>query len=788
MNPRWIIDLPDVEARRKAVANLRSTVQCGMADWDERDISDQIEALTLALFDDDTTVRAVALEAIHSAARDSQDVTPALPAVQRILESKTHDLRPGAAAFLVTAVVEHVKIGKLVPLLRRLIRDSDQAVRQDATRALVRWLAYQRQWAELRPLLEHPDDATRQTALRALLRVPGARNDFGIRPLLPTLVRGLAAPTPNVRHAAALAVVESGGDQRPFEATCAVLAASLADPRNDFRKEAALALREAVRCFLLVRRGRVSRAAAAALAPLTGALAARVDDESPINMWCTETLTRILSATRAWEEIQKLLQRMTTGSSAMLLAALGERTPQHGDSLRACRGPGGIDWTELEPLLPTVERCARRTALRRSATGALFQIRIHRGQWESAIALLDGASTKQKVLLLRELASCRARPCGAIDALIPTLLGYLVPGTGDPVSSAAWKAILDYMAPGAYISPWRGDLSFTEQARRAQVVLEAITAARTSLDKPRWDLTLRAKAIVHADTVAKLKGTEGLERFVQHLSHDNVQVRVWAAHRLGEEARMRRHSMDPAISALAACLEHDEPGLRAEAAEALGQASVAGVDVSQALPALLHELKEERIDPLRAIMARAVGMVAESSKEREPALAALARGLNDPDSGTRANCFSALMTITGSHEGARPVLGAVGGASLQSNDEVRRVLERCLQRLKGPKQVNLERIVKRAVRRALKAVEGQTPGIVTHLVSCLRNPDELRVHLAFQDRAARDEAKASGHQERIHKEVVAALKEEGYPQGQWTVDFVSVEEVDAAGGPSQYFR
>lgn len=96
-------------------------------------------------------------------------------------------------------------------------------------------------------------------------------------------------------------------------------------------------------------------------------------------------------------------------------------------------------------------------------------------------------------------------------------------------------------------------------------------------------------------------------------------------------------------------------------------------------------------------------------------------------------------------------------------------------------------MVRRAVQRALQGLGELSPPIVTHLHFGATDPDNLTIHLAYRDRAAWLEAQARGDHDRVRREVLASLGREGYPPG-GAVDFVSVEEVDAAGGPWKYFR
>jgi len=100
----------------------------------------------------------------------------------------------------------------------------------------------------------------------------------------------------------------------------------------------------------------------------------------------------------------------------------------------------------------------------------------------------------------------------------------------------------------------------------------------------------------------------------------------------------------------------------------------------------------------------------------------------------------------------------------------------------------LESMARQSIYRMLAAVADQSPAIVTHVAIVGTDPDGLEIHLAYRDREQRLAARASGHSERVRQLLLAALTELGYPSDRPTVSFVSVEEVDAQGGPSMYFK
>lgn len=689
MSERTIVTIEDVVERRRLVDNIRSTVQCGLAERDERDITESIPALAEALFDPDQEVRTISLEAIHSAMHCSQAIGPALPALRRILEDETHDLHRAATALMADASREEYKLPDMEAALERLFDDPDGAVIRLAVRALSYQHLHHCDWTAFRKLLGDPRKAVRKWAIETAYPAPGSRLlDFKLAPLGPSLARHLDDPDPQTRLFAARALAKVDLENTLFFDLLPVLSQALDSKSVDSRKEAEYALKVALERFCESRKSSGSKRAKETLDQLADHLLVRLQNPATLPH-CLDSLARVLLARKRFDDIARLIGQNPSKAGAILIAQLVDESWARKWGKRACKPASGRKWSDLDPLLPALRKASRRRALagRYAATRALFKHHLHSALWQEAEAVFKHAPKAYKLKLLDVFTACRAKPCGKIDPLLPLLLD-LIDDTDDKLAQAAAKTVENYAAPGAFGGPRRGDLSYAEQTRRARHVLGCLGQQLTTFGQRPWDLYSKMRNIEHSPAVAKqanrverLSDDKKLEALLAALAQPNIVVKAWAARQIGTRALFDRHDVTKALPALASRFKSKDALLRHDVAMAVGQIASRNKVLGRACGPLIQVLRDDPVPEVRFRAAWAMDLAVCAGVELKKTAPSLIAGMADPNQRVVGNCVSGLIGGSSNAAQAQIILAALDQADLKTPDALR-IRKRCLDRLK----------------------------------------------------------------------------------------------------------
>jgi hypothetical protein len=96
--------------------------------------------------------------------------------------------------------------------------------------------------------------------------------------------------------------------------------------------------------------------------------------------------------------------------------------------------------------------------------------------------------------------------------------------------------------------------------------------------------------------------------------------------------------------------------------------------------------------------------------------------------------------------------------------------------------------VSRSIARVLDGQPKGRPRIVNTIFFGEEGPEELVIYLAYEDAKTLTSAQKGGDAGRIEEALLAALRDEGYPERPIQILFISEEEVERSGGPFTYFK
>jgi hypothetical protein len=95
--------------------------------------------------------------------------------------------------------------------------------------------------------------------------------------------------------------------------------------------------------------------------------------------------------------------------------------------------------------------------------------------------------------------------------------------------------------------------------------------------------------------------------------------------------------------------------------------------------------------------------------------------------------------------------------------------------------------VSRAIARVLDGQGADGPRIVNSIFFGEEDPGQLVIYLAYEDSRTLASARKGGDTGRVQGALLAALRDEGYPDRPIRIEFISEEEVEKSGGPFKYF-
>jgi HEAT repeat protein len=584
----------DVKARRAAAETLaRYPAMGALMERDERDISDAVGPLAVALFDEDAGVRKQAARALRAAQRDQQDITAAMPALVRGLSDRRVDVRRGAALILRDAIVKGLDATPFEARLAARLADASDEVKWAAADALAYHYAARERWREVAKLLRHADpDVSQETA--GTLAEFWFRFDY--RPVAADLVALLSAASLELKLVAAKALVHHPRDTADLAAAFPVLLAQTGHEEARIRKLAVEALGMGIsRTFRLQphtgERERLDPAdlVTGALPAIEGAVS---DPEGAIQAAAIEALVTYVAALPVGE-----LNRT-----------------------------GGLVTLFEERLRSPHER------VQRKAAEALTLHRVRAGQWDRLRALLAGGGKAVQRQILNTLAGDeRIRGLG-FGPLVPAILDMLSDPDGD-LRYAAQRALARVDA-AELLGPLEAGPLDTE-------------ARRTLLKEVR--------AQVHRRSLKALKGAlEGksaadrIPLLVAYLGHKKPAVRAWAAESLWWIGQSE--DISAAIPPLTRLLHDPDPSARREAAQALGDAAKSGS--IQAAHARLVDLTGDASAQVRELAFRALWMSADyGGGDLSAELPALFRILgSDPDAENRGEAAVIISTASRGHD------------------------------------------------------------------------------------------------------------------------------------------
>ncbi len=544
MSHQFLIDKlesDDVDARREAARTLAMyPSRADIMERDERDISDAIGPLAVALFDEDAEVRKHAAQALGAAHRDRQDISPAIPALVQCLSDERVDLRRSASLILRDAVVKSWDATPYESQLGALLEDPIDEVKWGAADALAYHFAAQKRWSEVAGLLNHADPAVAQETAGTLAEF-FFKLDY--KPVAPELVALLSAESLELRLVAAKAVAYRPRNTSDLAATLLVLFDCLSHKEARIQKTAIQVLDRAIAGFFrqhpqIQKKDQLDPSDWENLAPVTSALPAiehaLSDQESVIQAACIKTLATFLAALPVSE----------------------------------------IDRYERFPRLFKKRLRARATDVKKEATKALTLHWVRTEQWDELLALLTRRPKAVKRQALHSLSNDEAIRELGFAPLVPTILDILSGTDSD----------LRYAARGALEK-----INATE--------LLTLLESRPVDTETHRDLLKKVREKVHRKLLKELEAkfkdksiADGITFLTRHLVHEERAVRVWAAGSLRWIAQTQDISV--AVPQLVQLLDDPDPITRYEAAQALGGATRHS-SIEQAYEPLLRLTKDE---------------------------------------------------------------------------------------------------------------------------------------------------------------------------------------------------
>ena len=587
----------DVEVRRAAAETLaRYPAMGAFMERDERDISDAVGPLAVALFDGDAGVRKQAARALRAAQRDQQDITAAMRALVRGLSDRRVDVRRAAALILRDAVVKGLDATPFEPQLGARLADAGDEVKWAAADALAYHYAARERWPEVAKLLRHDDpDVSQETA--GTLAEFWFRFDY--RPVAGDLVALLAAGSLELRLVAAKAVVHHPRDTADLAAAFPVLLENVRHEEARIRKLAVEALGVGI--------SRTFR-----LHPQAG---------EGLDAPGSEGLALVTAALPALEgslsDPEGAIQAAAIEALATYLVALPL---------------GDLGWAErLVGLLEDRLRSPHERVQRKAAE-VLTLHRVRAGQWDRLRALLIGGAKAVQRQVLNTLAGDeRIRGVG-FGPLVPAILDMLSDPDGD-LRYAAQRALAGVDA-AELLGPLEAGPLDTE-------------ARRTLLKE------VRAK--VHRKSLKALKGelegkpaADKIPLLAAYLGHKKPAVRAWAAESLWWLGQSE--DISAAIPPLTRLLYDPDLSARREAAQALGDAAKSGS--IEAAHARLVDLTGDASAQVRELAFRALWMSADyGGGDLSAELPALFRILGaDPDAENRGEAAVVISTASRGHD------------------------------------------------------------------------------------------------------------------------------------------
>ncbi len=241
---------PDVEERRDALEVLISrTVFDWVADREEREIAFAIPDLAVALSDDDSKVRELAIRAVRIQQRefDGSSVFAAIPSVIGVLlDPKRENIRSDASVILRDAVVDDYDISKFLEELSALLSDPNESVKFGIADSLTYYYAVREKWDEVGNLLRHPDKDVRQEAAGTLGRYE-TRRKIDLAPIVGALKELLVDENKEVRFVVARSLIKYVDEPKDLRDLIAILLEFSSDPERKISNNAVGVLGDAVR-------------------------------------------------------------------------------------------------------------------------------------------------------------------------------------------------------------------------------------------------------------------------------------------------------------------------------------------------------------------------------------------------------------------------------------------------------------------------------------------------------------------------------------------------------------
>jgi HEAT repeat protein len=591
----------DLATRRSAARSLAEIpATLGITERDERDISDAIDALAVALFDEDEEVRRHAASALASARRDRQDISDAMPALLQCLADPREDLRRAAILILRDAVVDGMDGAPYEEQIIPLLEDPVQEVQWAAADALTFHWASRGNWERVGELLRHADPDVPQEAAGSLAKFYFR---FHYLPVLPDLLALLAAESLELRLMAARAVTRRPREAADLELAFPPLLEGIAEKDVRFRVAAIRALEEAIARWLRLqpsfrRRSQLGSRQREKLAPvlsvLTAIEGALADENGQVQA----------AAVRAFGHL--------------FLALPASESPRH------------QSWADL--IVDALD--SPHSAAQKAATGVLTRMWVRDGRWAELEELLHTASNTVKRQLLITLADRELVRTSNFAPLVPAILAMVTAADSD----------LSYPASRA--------LERTKTAELLPALESGPIDSETS-----WDMLREVRGRVHRALLSPLKKEHKAGRtpgariafLVEQLAHEEGAVRAWAAEALWEIAL--KDEIAEAIPTLTRALDDPDTPTRAAAALALGDAAKHS-SIAGAFPELMRLTRDES-GRVRKNAFRALGMVADAGGDIGALVPALGETLRASPHGESRSEAARLLASA-----------AIGGAGL----------------------------------------------------------------------------------------------------------------------------
>jgi HEAT repeat protein len=588
------LESSDVEVRREAARTLAQypAMQAYM-ERDERDISDAIGPLAVALFDEDAEVRKHAARALRAAQSDMQDISAAIPTLVRCLSDERVDLCQAAVLILRDAVVKGWDATPYESQLGALLTDPIDEVKWGAADALAYHFAARKRWDQVAGLLNHADPQVAQETAGTLAEFSFR---FEYEPVVAELVALLTAESLELRLVAAKAVAHRPRDAADLAAAIPVLLACLSNKEARIRLAAMRALDRAIAGFF---RKQPRMLEGDRDAPAKGDIPAPVSAALP-------------SVERALSDGADAVQAAAIETLATFLAA---------------QPVSELDRYERLVQLVKERLQSGHDGVRKRAAEALTVQWLRAGRWEDVLALLVGQHKIVKRQVLNTLSRNETIRALGFTPLVPAILEMLSDPDGD----------LRYAAQTAL------------ERVDANILLEPLESAL--MDTPaRRELLKEVRGTVHRTSIKalerELKGKSAGSKIAiltAHLDHKKATVRAWSAESLwwigqGED-------ISAAIPQLIQLLDDPDPSARCAAAQALGDAARYG-SIGEAHQRLT-ELTGDASAEVRKVAFRALSMSADSGGDLCAVLPSLCDTLRaDPDPENRGEAAVVISTAS----------------------------------------------------------------------------------------------------------------------------------------------